>query len=207
MQKVMFACDSLGVGYLCSRGGERDAVLGGIAALTGSWPVTVGNTIALGLGECRLMGGSGLRTDEVQALGAHEFAQYVPDVLILGLGTNDCTQRNSGTTTLTEVQSIAAIRAILDAFRAVRPTGMAYVSLIIPNLTAGADTQITSLNAAISAAFAGWADRAHVRLVDENAAFRAYASWNTKLYADNTHANDLGQALRAATLLAVMAAG
>lgn len=197
---VMPIGDSITVGTNSTTlGGYRHKIFEG-RAYQGLPYVSRGTTEAGSIGENRICGQSGERTDEVLARLQTDAHTFAPNVALYHCGTNDCTQRNSGVAPPpTEAQSVQYVMDALDLLRAANAKMYVLVALIVPNQNAGADAQVTSYNAALKTAIELRADYAagFVVEVDMNAAFRANPSWATDYMGDTTHPNAAGYAVMA----------
>ena len=169
--------------------------------------VSRGTTEAGNIGEKRMTGNSGERTDEVLARLQADAHTFAPDVVLYHCGTNDCTQRNSGVAPPpTEAQSVQYVMDTLDLFRAANPKMYVLVAYIIPNQNAGADAQITSYNAALRTAILLRSDytAGYVVPVDMNAAFRANSTWSADYMGDATHPNAVGYSVMLSQWIAAL---
>lgn len=199
--KVMPIGDSITFGLnSTTMGGYRSEIFS--RSYNGIPYVSRGASSSGGFGENRYCGLSGERTDEVLARLQTEAGIFVPDVALYHVGTNDCTQRNSGVAPPpTEAQSVQYVMDSLDLLRAANAQMRVIVALILPNQTAGADAQITSFNTALETAVLLRTDytNGYIRIANMNAAFRANINWATDYMGDVTHPNAAGYAVMAAT--------
>lgn len=208
-RQVLFVGDSItsGTGGSANYGGYRGQLLNLVSTGGLPWRVGGSNTTNNNGAENRWCGGSGLRIDQIQPELARDGVQWFYNATFLHVGTNDATQRASGGTP-TLATSQANLTTMLDTIRTQQPNSRVFFALIIPNQDAQANTAITAQNAAFATQIAGRADAALITVVDQNAAFLANPSWASQWMFDNTHPNDAGYAVMAATWnAAVIAAG
>lgn len=197
--RVMFVGDSICVG---GTGADTTAY--------GGWRLTVTKTMISRLSSgVRFVGGnapannglmcgtSGLTVSEVDATPylTDQLAQYKPDVILLHIGTNDCTQLNSGGSP-TLATTRANLTTLLDRVRSTLPGCVVFICRIIDNNTA--HTQVVNFNtSAIDTDVAARSDYTSglVKIVDMYTAVGLYSATN---YVDGSHPNGTGYALMAA---------
>lgn len=195
----MFAGDSICVGGT----GSDTTVYGG-------WRLTVTKTMIARFGaRVRFVGGnspannglmcgtSGLTVGEVDATPylTNQLAQYRPDFIFLHIGTNDCTQLNSGGTP-TLATSRANLTTLLDRIRTTLPNCVVFICRIIDNSTA--HTQVVNFNTnAIDTDVVARSDYSSglIKIVDMYTAVGLYDVAN---YVDGSHPNGTGYSLMAA---------
>lgn len=156
----------------------------------------------------KMCGTSGRRVDQVldnddpggQALRGR------PNLVIIGLLTNESTQLNSGSWVGgTEEIAITNYSTLLTTIFANVPSDTIVCCIkIIPNGTAGANTIATSLNTKLTTMVAGHANTSRIFFADCNTAFINYGDWLADLMNDNTHPNSAGKALMGSTILSAI---
>lgn len=124
----------------------------------------------------------GWRADQLLAQLPTWLASYDADVAVLHVGTNDALQKQSTTTTVSELESI------IDALRADNPTIAIFIAKLIPT-TRPENSNIDQLNAQLEAI----AEKKHqsgspVTLVDQSRGFDAAADTY-----DGIHPNAAGE--------------
>jgi lysophospholipase L1-like esterase len=141
-----------------------------------------------------MCGTTGLRVDELNASPylVDQVKQFVPDVMLLHIGTNDCTQLQSGGSP-TLATTRANLTTLLNNIRTNAPACVVFICRIIDNNTAGAEVAAFNTNA-IDTDVVARSDYASglVKVVDMFTAVGAYSATN---YSDNTHPNNAGYAL------------
>lgn len=181
-------------------------------AYIGSDIVFVGDDTAVGLGlsgvfnsvtsNNRMCGTSGQRIDEINSTysPATDMAGWYPDYVLIHIGTNDMTQLNSGAWVGGSVAiSIANLSTLLDTIRAGRSDCVVFVCQLIPNQTAGAETNIVAWNAALTTMVNARSDAANIIIVDQHTAFTSNPNWATDYMNDNTHPKSAGKSVMATT--------
>ena len=141
-----------------------------------------------------MCGTSGLTVSEIDATPylIDQVPQYSPDVIFLHIGTNDCTQLNSGGSP-TLATSRANLTTLLNRIRTLAPNCVVFICRIIDNSTA--HTQVVNYNeAAIDIDVIARSDYASglVKIVDMYTAVGLYSATN---YVDGSHPNGTGYAL------------
>jgi lysophospholipase L1-like esterase len=200
--KVMIVGDSMARGItdatVIQQGGMRLRLMKGINARLSMPARFVGGQFS---GPGYMCGTSGLTVTEIFASPylLDQLIQFAPDVIQLHIGTNDCTQLQSGgTPTLTTTR--AALTAGLNLIRSVLPRCKVIISRIVDNQTAHA--QVVNFNdLAIGTDVVARADyiAGLVVICDEYTAVGLYSATN---YLDGTHLNDTGNQLRVPALQA-----
>ncbi len=198
--------DSLALGSgtsdVVAQGAFRQKLMRLINAHLGVPARFVGNQ---GQAGARLIGTSGLTVAELDATpyAINQLPQWKIDVIFLHIGTNDCTQLNTGGTPLLST-SRAALTTHLDRIRTQWPKCKVYISRIIDNSTA--HTEVVNFNAAaIDTDVVARADyiAGLVEIVDEYTQIGLYGA--TK-YQDGSHLNLVGCEERATNLYNAFAA-
>lgn len=153
-------------------------------------------------GQERMCGTNGLRVDEI-IVAPYTIVQcpaFEPDVVFLHIGTNDCTQLNSGAWVGGSIAiSITNLGTLLDHIRSANSLTRVFIAKIVPNTLAGANDQILLWNAAMATAVAARSDTALITVVDMYTTFTNNASWATDYMADATHPNLAGNTVMATT--------
>lgn len=167
----------------------------------------VGKNSAVGVNAwsgTKMCGASGQRVDQINSSydPGGQVLTYQPNLVIIHLGTNDCTQRDSGTWSGTEADSVNSYSDLLTTIFANKPDTIVVACKIIPVQTAGPDALVTSYNAALATMIASHPNTSRIIVSDHNAAFKANVNWSTDYMSNNAHPNDAGEALQASTTLA-----
>ena len=164
----------------------------------GTTPIACGRNLTGWMGPNNMAGMSGLTVAELDTWLAQDLAAFNPDVITLHVGTNDCTQLNSGGSPLLAT-SMASMTTLLTRIRSTLPTVKVYIAYIIPNVVATAE--VVNYNAALKVLVEARADYASGLLVpvDIYAAFVANVNWAADYMADNSHSNQAGYTVMATT--------
>lgn len=205
--KAMFVGDSItfGTGGQTNFGGYRATTAQGRLYGGVTWKTC--GTLVGNCDDSLWSGGVGFRIDEMLVPVGLDLVTFVPDIVIAHVGTNDATQRATGGSP-TLAASQANLTILLDSIRAASPLCIVFFAQIVPNVDPTADAIITAQNAAFVTQIGLRADAAFFRIVDQNAAIRANASWATQWMADVTHPNYRGyNAMAGAWRTALAASG
>lgn len=188
--RVMFIGDSLMVGITSSSGrGGRNATIKNIQDQLGS----AARAVEVGNDNNRMCGTSGLQIDAITIAPyiAIQVKQYKPDLIIIHIGTNDCTSLSTtGLPTLNT--SMSNLTVLLNTIRTDAPGCKVLIAKIIDNNTAHAEVvnfnaELESLVEARSDYLAGTLD--HVDLYTD------VGLYSPTYWQDNTHLNPQGFAL------------
>ncbi len=186
--------DSITVGYLAVPG-FRSPLWALLRGALGNL-INCGDDDGGGMGPARMCGGSGFTTDTILTRVLVQAPAWYPDLVTIHAGTNDATQRASGSgTPPTRAESVVNVVAMIAACRAANPRSrVLVVTALVPNTNAAADAELLAYGLALDAAvrlcphyLAG-----RVGLVDVRSAFLAIEGWETVLLGDVTHPNLLG---------------
>lgn len=201
--KIMFIGDSITTGASggtesLNAGGYRNSVISSIATLRGGSIKGCGWDLSGNLGVKQMCGIAGLRVDEMLNRTIVQLPAYQPNLVILHIGTNDCTQLYSGVWVGGSISlSITNLGTLLDHIRNSNQNTHVLIAKIIPNQTTGNNDQINLWNPAMTTAVSARSDAAFVHIVDQNGAFLANPSWATDYMNDATHPNTVGNATMA----------
>lgn len=158
----------------------------------------------------KMCGATGQRIDEINAsydVGG-QCLRWQPSLVPIHLGTNDMTQLNSGTWVGGSVSlSVTNMGVLLDSIRNNAVNAVVILCKLMPNQTAGANTNIVSWNTSIATAVAGRSDSGSIVLADIYTAFTNNASWATDYMADNTHPNSAGNSVMASQIITSITGG
>lgn len=195
-------CQGTGTADVIQQLAYRNRLMGLINAHMATPPKYVGDQ---GNGSSRRTGVSGLTVSELDATpyATLQLPQWEYDVIFLHIGTNDCTQLQSGGSPLLAT-SAAAYTVLLDRIRAQWPRCKVYVSRIIDNQTA--HTQVVNFNTTIlDTNVIARADylAGLIRIVDE---YTAVGLYSATTYQDGSHVNLIGCGLRADAMYASFSA-
>lgn len=169
--------------------------------------VWVGENAAVGLNTWsgkKMCGASGQRVDQISSTydpGGQVLRQQ-PELIIIHLGTNDCTQVNSGAWVGGSVAlSITNLGTLLTTiFANADANALVCVCKIVPNTLAAVDTLITTWNSSMATMVAAHANTSRIFIADINTAFKNNASWATDYMNDATHPNSAGKAVMGSTI-------
>lgn len=211
----MAGIDSITYGFgdatVIANGAWRHHLNGMLKTWYKSDPLWCGDNPALGKANCgnKMIGTSGQRIDNILNTydPTNQFADWYPDCFVSHGGTNDMTQLNSGAWVGGSVAlSIANYMTLMDLYRAACPLGIFVACKIIPNTTAGSNTNIIAWNAALAVAVAARSDKAFIIIPDCYTAFTNNATWDVDYMYDGTHENDTGALVIATTIYNAMVA-
>jgi len=206
--KVMFVGDSITggtTGSATNYGGYRGQLLSTKLPYNTQMETRGTNTLSLFGGENKWVGAAGFRIDQINPEVARDAVQWSWDVALLHVGTNDATQRNSGGTP-TLATSQANLTIMLDSLRAANPSGLVFFAKICPSRNAAVDALIVAQNNAFVTQIAGRSDASFITIVDVYAAIKANVNWTTEWMFDDTHPNDYGYGVIAATWASALTA-
>lgn len=199
---------SITYGFFSSDGNGYRNDLQSLLQLGGNTDITYVGTQPNGtMTENATEGFPGLRIDEVYPKAATSVPHFLPNVILLNLGTNDCvqdfdlartTQPSTAAPSLTANASYTVgdrMRLLVEQLLVWSPDATVVLSTLIVNLNATTNDRVDAANVlfrGVAADLAGQGKR--VVLADMSA---AAGGPNTTTMADVTHPNDVGYALMA----------
>lgn len=204
--KVMFIGDSItaGTGGVVSFGGYRAQTAQGRLYNGTPWRTT--GTLTGNYEFALWSGGIGFRIDEMIVPTGLDLTTFVPDMVIMHVGSNDAAQRVTGGTPLLAT-SQASLTTLLDLIRAANAACVVFFAQIIPNTDPPYDAEITVQNAAFTTQIGLRADAALITFVNQNAAMRTNVNWATEWMNDTAHPNYRGYNAMATAWRTALTAG
>lgn len=182
------------------------------SAWFGSNVVWVGENNANGTSSwagTKMVGASGQRVDNINSTydPGGQISRGQPDLGVIHLGTNDCTQSVSGSWVGGSVElSITNLSTLITTIFTNATSSFLLCVCKIIHKVADNDTAITSWNSQMATMVASHTYASRIFTADCNTAFKNNVNWQTDYMQDNTHPNSAGKAVLGAAILSAVQA-